>query len=219
MEDKNFKQKRGTRQFLVSLVFFFVLIAGWRYPLLGYFIPLCMLLGLTIGLRRGRKWCDWYCPRGSFYDAWLSKAGLKKQIPGVFRNMHFRIGVLFLLMLVMGYNLFRRWPNPYRIGAFFVIMLTITTVLGVILAVIFHQRSWCLVCPIGTLVNLTGKSKSPLTINSGLCTECKLCAKVCPMQLSPYLYKGQGEQVVKEKDCLRCGLCICACPTKALGYS
>lgn len=210
------QQKRKIKQLLLGIVFIAILIFGWHNPLLGYFIPLCMLLGIGIGLVRGRKWCDWYCPRGSFYDVFISKISSKRKIPGIFRGMHLRIGVLLALLLLMAFNLFRRWPNPSRIGMFFVTLITVTTLLGVILAIIFHQRAWCLVCPIGTVVNLIGKSKYPLKINSDLCAECKLCSKVCPIQIKPYSFKNKGIQIVKDADCLKCNLCILACPKLAL---
>jgi len=69
---KDFSKKRLAKQWAVTPLFLLILFGGWKYPFLGFFIPLCMLLG--IGLFRGRKWCDWYCPRGSFYDT-LGKAG------------------------------------------------------------------------------------------------------------------------------------------------
>lgn len=215
-EYKLCQQKRKTKQFFLSLIFIAILILGWHYPLLGYFIPLCMLLGIGIGAVRGRKWCDWYCPRGSFYDALMSSVSPKKRIPSLFRNIYFRIGFLSLLMLIMAFNLFARWPDPYRIGMLFVSLITITTILGIILALFFHQRTWCLICPIGTVVNLIGRVKHTVKINSDLCVECKLCAQVCPVQLKPYLFKGKGIQAVKDGDCLRCGLCVSVCPKKAL---
>ena len=213
---KFWQEKRKIKQLLMAIVFILILVFGWQYPLLGYFIPLCMLLGITIGLVRGRKWCDWYCPRGSFYDVLINNISPKRKIPAFLRSTYFRIGFLVFLMLIMTYNLVRRWPNPYQVGLFFVTLITITTVLGIILAIIFHQRSWCMICPVGTVVNLIGRNKRPLKINSDLCVECKLCAKVCPVQLKPYLYKGKGMQIVREGDCLKCGLCVFACPKKTL---
>jgi hypothetical protein len=66
VEYKIFERKRKIKQFVMAIIFLIILIGGWRYSLLGYFIPLCMLLGMGIGLFKGRKWCDWFCPRGSF---------------------------------------------------------------------------------------------------------------------------------------------------------
>jgi len=215
-EYKFWQQKRKIKQLLMAIVFILILVFGWQYPLLGYFIPLCMLLGIAIGLVRGRKWCDWYCPRGSFYDVLVNNISPKRKIPEFLKSAYFRIALLVFLMLLMTYNLIRRWPNPYKAGMFFVMLITITTALGIILAVVFHQRSWCMICPIGTLVNLIGRNKRPLKIDSDLCVGCKLCNKICPVQLKPYLYKSKGMQIVREGDCLKCGLCVFACPKKTL---
>ena len=215
-EYKVFQEKRKFKQYLMALVFIGILVVGWYYPLLGFFIPLCMLLGIGIGIFRGRKWCDWFCPRGSFYDALIKPISPKRDIPQFLKSMPFRLAILALLLAIMAVNLLVRWPSVNKIGMFFVIMLTVTTALGVILAVIFHPRTWCSFCPIGTLVNLVGKSKYPLKINSDLCVECKLCSKVCPIQIKPYKFKSEGIQIVRDGDCLKCNLCIYACPKKAL---
>lgn len=212
----NYQAKRTVKQLFMALIFVAIIAFGWHYPLLGFFIPLCMLLGLGIGISRGRKWCDWYCPRGSFYDALFSRVSLKKKIPLLFKNIFFRLGVVIVLMGIMGVNLFLRWPGISKMGVFLIAMLTATTLLGVILAVVFHQRSWCMICPIGTLINLSGGNRRPLRIDSDKCVECKLCAKVCPMQIKPYTYKSHGAQPVRDRDCLRCGLCVSICPKKAL---
>lgn len=196
--------------------FVIILVFGWRYPLLGYFIPLCMLSGIVIGLRGGRKWCDWYCPRGSFYDVIASLFSPKRRIPDLFRNIPFRIAVLVLLMLAMGINLYLRWPDPRRIGMLFVTLLTVTTALGIILAALIHQRAWCLICPVGTIINLTGGKRHPLRIDSALCTECWLCGEICPIQISPYKFKKTAKEIVRDKDCLKCGLCISVCPKASL---
>ena len=202
----------------MGLVFIAILVLGWDFPLLGFFIPLCMLLGVAIGIGRGRKWCDWYCPRGSFYDAIIGNFSPKKNIPPVLKSLYFRLGLLVFLMLIMVFNLVLRWPNPYRTGAFFITLLTTTTALGVILALTIHARAWCTVCPVGTIINLTARNKKPLKIDSELCVECKLCAKACPVQIKPFKFKGEGIQVVKDKDCLQCGSCVAVCPKSALTF-
>ncbi len=215
-EYKIFEKKRKIKQFLIAIIFLIILIGGWRYPLLGYFIPLCMLLGMGIGFFRGRKWCDWFCPRGSFFDSMIKPISSKREIPKFFKGLPLRIGFLSFLMLMMTIQLIKRWPDPYKIGMFFVMLLTITTILGIILALIFHQRTWCCFCPIGSMANWVGRKRLLLKIDSNLCTECKLCYKVCPIQVCPFKFKKDSIEVVKDGDCLRCGLCVAACPKKAL---
>lgn len=215
-EYKTLQKKRRIKQLVMASLFLVVIIGGWRYPLLGYFIPLCMLLGLGIGFFKGRKWCDWFCPRGSFFDVMIKPISPKKEIPKFFKSLPFRIGMLSFLMLMMTLQIIKRWPDPYKIGMFFVILLTITTILGIILALIFHQRTWCCFCPIGSMANWAGRRKYPLKINSKLCTECRLCYKVCPIQVAPFKFKRNELELIKDGDCLKCNLCISVCPKKAL---
>jgi len=215
-EYKILEKKRAVKQFFMAIVFLVILIGGWHYPLLGYFIPLCMLLGIGIALFRGRQWCDWSCPRGSFFDSLIKPISPKKEIPKFFKELPFRIGILSFLMVMMGIQLIKRWPDPYEIGKFFVVLLTVTTILGVVLALLFHHRTWCCFCPIGTMANWVGRRSDPLKIDSKLCTECKLCYKVCPIKIAPFKFKKNSLEIVKDNDCLKCGLCVSVCPEKAL---
>lgn len=215
-EYKILLKKRALKQLAMALGFILIIVFGWQYPVLGFIIPLCMVLGTTIAFFRGRMWCNWYCPRGSFYDAIIAKISPKKEIPGFFKRPLFRIIFLSLLMLIMISQIIRRWPNLYNIGIFFVTMLSVTTAVGIIFAVIFHPRVWCCICPIGSIANWIGKNKHQLYINPQLCTECKICGQVCPIQVKPYLFKKEGQKLVKDGDCLKCNLCIAACSKKAL---
>lgn len=216
MEDfKIFQTKRRLKQISSSLILIAILIFGWRFPVLGYFIPLCMVLGVLISIRRGRKWCDWYCPRGSFYDVWASNISPKKDIPPILRKNYFRFSIMALLFLVMTANLVIFWPDFNRIGFSFVVMLSVTTLAGIILSFVFHQRSWCLVCPVGTIASLGGGNKMPLKISPS-CVECRLCSGVCPIQIKPYIYRSGNIERIKDCDCLKCDLCVAVCPKKAL---
>jgi ferredoxin-type protein NapH len=208
--------KRRNRQYIMAIIFIGLLIAAWKYPVLGYFIPACMVLGIGLAMFKGRKWCDWYCPRGSFADTLLKEVSPKKKIPMLVKTTAFRLIVLSFLMTVMLIQIILRWPDPIAIGMFFVILLTITTFIGVILSFIFHQRTWCSFCPIGSISSWVGKKKVATQLNSELCTSCTLCHKVCPVQIEPYKYKNEGIQGVTDGDCLKCDLCISACPKKAL---
>lgn len=211
------KHRSRRRIQLASAAAFILLLAlGRSYPLLGYFAVLCMMVGVGLAFFRGRKWCD-FCPRGSFYDK-LDAISRKQSIPGFFKGWTLRIAVILFMMTVMAIQITSRWPNLNRIGAFFIFFLTATTIVGVILAVLVHPRTFCWFCPVGTMANLAGRGKKQLTIDGGRCTECKLCASVCPMQLKPYTHKGEGTRAVSEPDCIKCGLCVERCPTKALTF-
>jgi len=213
-----FAKHRKVKQMFLSVIFIFIIIGGWFFPVLGYFIPACMIVGIGIASFSGRTWCDWYCPRGSFLDYMIRPISPGKEIPAVLKSMPTRFLVIAMLMTTMIIQIIKRWPDPFKIGEFFVTMLSVTTGLAIIAALFFHQRSWCYLCPIGTLSNLAGRNKRMLKIDSGQCVECKVCAKVCPMQIKPFKFKAEGVQIVKDPDCLKCSSCVEACPKKALSF-
>lgn len=211
------KKIRTIKQYILGTIFIVLLVAGWYLPIIGYFIPLCMVAGVSMATVRGRQWCNWYCPRGSFADAYLKLVSPNKRIPTLLRTTSFRLGVLAFLMLMLTIQVVRLWPDGFAIGGFFIVLLTVTTIIGIILSTIYHQRSWCSICPIGSLSSWVGNNKHQIKIDKDACITCRACAKICPMQLAPVEMKEATEMQYKG-DCLKCGLCIATCPKNALSF-
>lgn len=211
------QKARRLKQGILGTAFLLLLGAGWLYPLIGYFIPVCMLLGIGVAAFKGRNWCDWLCPRGSFEDTLLARLSPQGRIPRVMRSTPLRLGVMAFLFTTLGIQIVRLWPDPWAIGGFFVLMLSLTTAAGLILGLIFHQRSWCYLCPIGTMSSWVGRNRRPLALAPEKCTGCRLCARACPMQLAPVALKTEGK-MEHRGDCLKCSLCVGSCPTGALTF-
>ncbi|MEW6109877.1 MAG: 4Fe-4S dicluster domain-containing protein [Nitrospirota bacterium] len=124
--------------------------------------------------------------------------------------------MLTMLLSIVGLQAYFAWPDLNKIGLAMVRLLTVTTTIGIILGSIFHQRIWCHICPMGTLGNYISEGKNQLNINEDKCTDCRLCSKVCPMQLKPFEYKKGG--VMADNDCIKCSTCVVACPKKAINF-
>ena len=216
---KEFYNKRRKKQIILSFFFLSSLILGWIYPIFGFCIPVCVIFGIGIGAFKGRKWCDWYCPRGSFWDTIVGPISAGKEIPSFLKNYYLRFGIMIFLFGMMILQILTKFPDLNTIGRFFIILLTSTTIIGILLGILFHKRSWCSICPVGLAANLAGKNKCLLSIESASCKECKACAKVCPADIKPYIHKTEGTKIVKEPDCYKCESCINACPNKALNFS
>lgn len=124
--------------------------------------------------------------------------------------------MLALIFIVLGSQLFFAWGDLRDMGMAFTRLLTITTVVGIVMALRVHPRAWCHICPMGTLASIFGKNKMPLKI-SDACTSCGLCAKNCPMGLTPNGDKETGQLL--DADCIKCGSCVAVCPVKALNFN
>ena len=78
-DHKSFIKARRIKQVIGNVLFLFALIGGWCYHLFGYFIPLCMIAGLAIGVFRGRTWCNWVCPKNALrFDTGYRDEGLTR---------------------------------------------------------------------------------------------------------------------------------------------
>ena len=108
------------------------------------------------------------------------------------------------------------------IGKVFWTIIVMTTIVGVTLSLIYAPRTWCSFCPMGTISNWVAPKKAPLPkaftnihVSNACQMKCKQCARVCPMQLTPYDSRGEAIGYL-HPDCLKCGKCTLACPTKIM---
>jgi ferredoxin-type protein NapH len=204
--------RRILQWFLVPIVFVTIGL-GWKFPVIGYIVPLVMITGLVGSARTGRYVCGNLCPRGAFFDRVFMRKG--RHLPKAFKNTFFRWTIFCALMGFMAYQISLNPGNWEHWGKVFWLMCAVTTSIGVVLAVLLHPRSWCSFCPMGTMQNTIGGNKALYKIEP-TCKECHVCEKVCPMDLPIVIHKVGG--VLHERDCLKCSECVAACPTGALHH-
>jgi ferredoxin-type protein NapH len=205
---KNSIQKLSIAIMLVVVIF------GWNYPYLGLIVPIVMLTGIIGGFLNGRYVCGNLCPRGMFFDHILARVSPKKPFPRFITQLWFKlliltsISILFITLIV---------HNPTalnNIGFTFWALCVFTTIIGVVLGILYHERAWCAFCPIGKLASTLGKNKSPLQLNVPQCIMCAKCERICPMQI-PILTDAKSG-VLQNPSCLKCNKCIQACPKHAI---
>lgn len=137
-----------------------IVIGGLFYPWLGYLVGAMMATLLILSLFKGRYWCWHLCPRGAFLDILLSKVSRNKSIPKIFTKSWFRWSIFALFMSFLVFRVVSTGGNLIAIGAVFVSMCIITTTIAIILGVSTRHRSWCMICPMGTLQEKLGKGSS-----------------------------------------------------------
>lgn len=201
-------------------ILFLYLIVAYFVSEVGVIALICMVGPVAMAVRKGRYWCGHFCPRGSLYDRVISRFSPHKPIPKFVRSKGFRIFMLCFIFAMFGVQLYTNGLTLAGIGRTFWNLIVITTIVGIVFGFIYAPRTWCSFCPMGTLSAWVTPKKQqagfPRVCVSAACQmKCKRCAKVCPMQLTPYESRGD-ESGYLHPDCIKCGRCIEACPTKVM---
>ena len=203
-------------------ILFAYLVLTWFYPVLGWAALACMLGPVLFSVWRGRWWCGHVCPRGSLYDQLVARVSPHRPIPGVLRSVGFRVAMVGFIFAMFGVQMGFAWGDWGAMGMVFWKIIVLTTVVGVALALFYAPRTWCSFCPMGTLSAWVAPKKPAfpagfqrVRVEESCNQKCQNCARVCPMQLRPWEARGAAEGYL-HPDCIKCGRCGKACPTKSL---
>lgn len=115
------------------------------------------------------------------------------------------------------------WGSLLSASYVFIRTIIITTVITVILGIAFKQRTWCMVCPMGTMSHYVSKLKfakskmKQVSFEQNKCVNCKICSKNCPIGIDVLSHKNEGK--VTDADCLKCNVCVEKCPKKLLNIA
>lgn len=194
---------------------------------IGFFtIMLLSILG-------GRTYCSWVCPyhflaemAEKLHNYLVNKKKIKEHSFNIYLRFVFLAG--FLLLALITENIVFESINPVGIASRAMIYgpgLLFLWVLGLLLfEIVYSKRFWCrYVCPMGATWSLTGKA-APIRVKfeHEKCGYCRDCQDVCLVpHVLWFVQKGKATQEVHfaGSDCTRCGMCIDACPGKALSFT
>jgi polyferredoxin len=214
LKNKKESVNRKKIQFVTGAILPFMLIAGVFFPYIGLVVMLMMAGFLILSLFKGRFWCGYICPRGSFLERYFSRFSLNRPIPAWLKSSPFKYTVLGFMLVFMTVNLMMAWDSLASIGSVFIRLCIQTSLIAVVLGYIFRPRTWCTFCPMGLLQGLLGHKKKLVKLTAQSCTDCKLCAKVCPVEVQVNAYKTEG--AINSAVCLKCRNCVLNCPRQAL---
>ncbi len=154
IDKQNLPQRlKGWNRYNWTFLMIFLMF-GWFFPVVGLLALGCMVAPVIVAMIKGkRRWCVTFCPRGVFNDVILKKLSRNEKIPVI---LHSRIiKILFIVFLFYRfYTGIKIATGITGIGFVLVKIVSLTTVLTVLLGIVFHPRSWCAFCPMGFLSNI-----------------------------------------------------------------
>lgn len=194
---------------------------------------------LLFGVIFGRFICGWLCPFGFFQDL-LHKIPTRKikvsnKANNVFKYLKYVILLIFVIVLpLLLVNEFGTSP-PYfcqyicpvgtlqggiplvlmnkslRGAVGFLFMWKVFILITVIVGSILVYRLFCrYICPLGAFYSLFNKiSFYRYKLEKDKCICCNACTSKCKLNIEVY-------KTPNSPECIRCGKCIKACPTKAI---
>jgi ferredoxin len=157
----------------------------------------------------GRIFCG-ICPHG-FLGKYITKLGLKKNMPNFMKNRFIGIFLLFFGWWAVYYIAPGFWKIPLATAWLF----TSLTVFAFVMYYLYKDMSYCkYMCPIGTLLKSYNKI-SPTFLNTYKedCNSCKTfdCATACSYNLKPFTFNKKNSM----EDCTLCMDCSNACDSIA----
>lgn len=231
----NYLKKDRTFTFIrryAWIVTLLVALVGQFYPKLGL-IVIFIMLGLTLtAFFKGRYWCGNICPHGSLFDRIFLPISANKRIPD-FLKSRTTIGLVFIFFLFnfgrKALGIFSSWgdyDSLDKLGLLFSTTYLMVFIVGGLLATLINPRSWCQICPMGTMQKASHKLGTKLGVaprfeekvtisDQDKCLSCGLCTKVCPFQLEPYKEWDDNNQF-SHVDCIKCKTCVVYCPVDLL---
>jgi polyferredoxin len=142
-----------------------ITIGGLFYPVLGYIVVAMIAFFLTLSYFKVRYWCWNLCPRGAFLDGVMKHASLNKSLPRIFTKAWFKWSVFAAFMAFLVLRIKGTGGSLIAVGAVFVSMCLMTTVISIVLAIFTKHRGWCAICPMGTLQQAIGSLNKPKAKN------------------------------------------------------
>ena len=177
-----------------------------RYLFWGLFWSLFIVVSLT---SFGRIFCG-ICPHG-FLGKYITKLGLKKDMPKFLKNRFIGILLLFFGWWAIYYAVPGFWRVPLATAWLF----TALTILAFVMYYLYKDMSYCkYICPIGTLLKSYNKiSPTFLHTYKEDCSSCRTfeCATACSYNLKPFTFNKKNSI----EDCTLCMDCSGACDAVA----
>ena len=134
-----------------STFVFAVAIGGIFIPEMGLVLAALMVAAIVMTLIKPRSFCSKACPRGKALGFIMRGNSKRKALPRFMLSIQFRRLLCGAMMFCVIGSLVRTGGDIRRVGTVFWALCAISLSTGLVLGYFFKPRSWCAICPMGTL--------------------------------------------------------------------
>ncbi|MGB4587059.1 MAG: 4Fe-4S binding protein, partial [Rectinemataceae bacterium] len=136
---------------VASVFVFFVAIGGIFVPEIGLVLAALMVAAIVMTLRKPRSFCSTVCPRGKALGFIMRRPSKRKALPRFMLSIKFRRLLCGSMMFCVIGSLVRTGGEIRGVGTVFWALCAISLSTGLLMGYFFKPRSWCAICPMGTL--------------------------------------------------------------------
>jgi ferredoxin-type protein NapH len=138
-------------QLLSTIFVFTVAVGGIFVPELGLALAALMAAAIVMTLIKPRSFCSGVCPRGKTLGFVMNKSSRRKALPRFMLSAKFSRLLCGSTMFCVVGSLVRTGGAVHLAGTVFWVLCIVSLSAGVIMGYFFKPRSWCAICPMGTL--------------------------------------------------------------------
>jgi hypothetical protein len=134
-----------------AIFVFIVAIGGIFIPEIGLVLAALMAAAIVMTLRKPRSFCSKVCPRGKALGFIMRGNTRRKALPRFMLSIQFRRLLCGAMMFCVIGSLVRTGGEIRGVGTVFWALCAISLSTGLVMGYFFKPRSWCAICPMGTL--------------------------------------------------------------------
>ncbi len=189
-----------------------------------------LVLTVVLAILFRRSFCGMLCPFGALQElfARIGQKVFKKRFiipPQIDKPLRYLKYIILPLTVFMAWYTGTLWMNAYDPYSAYAHITGISgaieedplVIIGFILLAVtvvgsfLYDRFFCkYLCPVGAFYGIIGKiSPTKVERNDSLCINCKLCNKVCPVNIDV-----AKSVKVTSAECINCNECVLVCPKK-----
>lgn len=128
-----------------------IIALSLRWPVVGLAVPALVLLAIVSNAFRPNWFCSNACPRANILGGFFRKISRNKPTPKSLYSEQVRMVLCGVLLICSISQTSRYWRDLPKLGLFFWSVCVVSLVLAVAFALLYRPRSWCALCPVGTL--------------------------------------------------------------------